>query len=1674
MTNTCLYGVKVSMSYGNYKYQNKFVNSTNNFVNSDNNINSSSIDEDMNIFEDSLTPSEKPENTLGGGEFSVSSLDKETQDEIISNFESQLEELQSDFNKTKNEKGWISGLWDGFKNLTGIGAGSNKTQEQIDKMKNAISDFKNGKIDFTQAYKNITDNELTDEELQKYTNGEVKPKALESVEKYSEGQKMSADIVGDIVSGIAAVGAVAAGIGIGAAVGAGVKTAVKASDCIGNDKEYSLKDAGYDAITGSINGALAPVTNALGGAAGTATMKALGMEALETSVKSAAITGGKEVIEEGAEAVIKQGGKQIAKRAVASTVDMAVDGSLSGAADGFSRALAEGRTEDLLSDSASGFVGGLIASPIIGGGFKIAGKAGSKLGKIVSSNTSDSLTKEISSETSDSISKNFSEELNTPAKPAKTITGSFDDIKATDFNNDVSSLDGGLKPEGNLSIDSASSADDLNTTKLNNDVSSLDSGLSKDTVPDNITETTAEKPADAALPENDLELQTQTDKVIKTPEETLKSIENSSYLCDLYDSNEKSKFLSMLTDDEQIKKVDDLFNKYGDKIYYSSADSIIGLANLDENQFNKLDELIKTFNSDEYKSSYKLLEIVKNADDNRFSELIDLSNKGFICDTGTFYDFAVLDSEEKFARAVDLYNKGVRSCDLKSYVDTEEIYNKACEIYTNEPLQQLVKDKKLEQYSFYKLIKANFDTSQVDNLSKLLDMEIESDKAINWVTEFNETQIDNIVTLVKHGMSTDYIEQSLKKYNDEQITHLAKLKEAKVSDYNAFEIINACMFNTSDIERLVQVKYEGFSDETAIKYAVMNHRSVGTAQIKNLDCEIKRAIKLKNAGFDEDNACVVSANIKNDTQIQKVINQKDTMIKAGFKKDIACQYAALLDTDSFERAKIFKNAGFDDFYACYYARSITDETQMQKIINNKNAMLEAKFAKESANYYATKVDSNSLERAKIFKDAGFNEYYACENALITTDNSQVQKAINNKNALFEVCSNEDFAQHYCSTFNKKDIELVRMFNDTKVYITEDDIISIIKLNKEDFDLSSCSFKEIMAMKNSVLSVKDTIDNLTITEDMNDVQKDAINKLKSLDYDTMLNNIYDNLHHTITPTEVSDDAIKSFSKGFLANNSNIETILGNTDFTKFSEGIPLEYNRTDFLSDISNIIKSYPSNDEQIALFKKLGIEIIKDKNGNITGYDGIINLDITPENTAEKELLDCATKFIKNNKIETGDNELDSVLNSLIEGFPEFINVIGKKQHETHNLSVDAHILQVLKEAVSNDAFNDLSDTDKTCLKLATVFHDIAKSEGVVDKAHPEASAFYVRNLLEKLPFSENIKDRVFELVKNHHWIEEYNTDTLTPDYTASLFRHKDDYTIAKIMAESDLKGVSDDFWQELKSSLDVERQQPVVDSLNKINSSGQLVFTNKIIKENLIPDVEYNGKKYKVIDFTKQSTPDDLSKVGFEPGTTKDNLRLFIHMADDKNLDTVMHLSDVAQGSFLCASEISLEHKPTYWEQKFGVSLEAENINIANIAAENQGSGYGKDFNIFSEIITGKESYLSDYRNNIPQIIKAELNLSDDEYTELFEQFAAFKHLSQIKDNEMYTFGDKSIQGSKIKEAIQTAQDSMISEEQNEANLYNPKVNAFVAKVDSIDEIPQEYLDFAEKYNLPIYLLGE
>ncbi len=342
--------------------------------------------------------------------YSVDNLSASNKKLLIESLEVSLNDIDEEFKTAKKSNGWLSGAWDKFKDVTHIGAGSNKTKKEIEVLKKSIKELNSNPDKFVETYKKVTGKELTDEDLTKLLNGEISfkdiLKANESLNKYTEGQKMVTDVVGDIVSGIVSVGAVAvgsalgicaapftagaslglvaAGLGVGAAAGAAVKVAIKGSDCIGNEKKYELKDIGYDLITGSINGAMGPVSNAIGGATGTAVMKAMGMKSLETTAKNAVV-------------------KMTAQRVIATGADMVVDGTISGATDGFARALGEGRIEDIPKEMMTGAVGGAIAAPIIGGGFKIAGKAGSAaghaiqkaVGKEVSENVGDVVAREI-------------------------------------------------------------------------------------------------------------------------------------------------------------------------------------------------------------------------------------------------------------------------------------------------------------------------------------------------------------------------------------------------------------------------------------------------------------------------------------------------------------------------------------------------------------------------------------------------------------------------------------------------------------------------------------------------------------------------------------------------------------------------------------------------------------------------------------------------------------------------------------------------------------------------------------------------------------------------------------------------------------------------------------------------------------------------------------------------------------------------------------------------------------------------------------------------------------------------------------------------------------------------------------------------------------------------------
>lgn len=346
-------------------------------------------------------------------------LNEEAKTAIIAELENQCSELEANFTTAKNSNGWLSKCWDKFKNFTGIGASSNKTQAQIDDLKGQLAELKDHPDKLGEVYASITGEDLTFDSLNAFCNGEISiannSSAGQSLTKYSNGQNMFVDISADIASGLVAIAGAAAApftggasLAVAAVIGGTVKTAIKASDCIGNEKKYKPTDALYDVATGAVNGLMGPLTNGLGGAAGTGVAKAFGLEALENTAKSALSAAGKEAVEEvaeqvgkktlgtvinsgitkilakqGTEYVLKEGAEQTLKTTIGKVaaygVDMMVDGAISGAADGAVRAAAQGRFEDIGKDAFQGLVGGAIAAPIIGGGMRVATKAGSSV-----------------------------------------------------------------------------------------------------------------------------------------------------------------------------------------------------------------------------------------------------------------------------------------------------------------------------------------------------------------------------------------------------------------------------------------------------------------------------------------------------------------------------------------------------------------------------------------------------------------------------------------------------------------------------------------------------------------------------------------------------------------------------------------------------------------------------------------------------------------------------------------------------------------------------------------------------------------------------------------------------------------------------------------------------------------------------------------------------------------------------------------------------------------------------------------------------------------------------------------------------------------------------------------------------------------------------------------------
>ena len=295
-------------------------------------------------------------------------------------------------------------------------------------------------------------------------------------------------------------------------------------------------------------------------------------------------------------------------------------------------------------------------------------------------------------------------------------------------------------------------------------------------------------------------------------------------------------------------------------------------------------------------------------------------------------------------------------------------------------------------------------------------------------------------------------------------------------------------------------------------------------------------------------------------------------------------------------------------------------------------------------------------------------------------------------------------------------------------------------------------------------------------------------------------------NTLTESTSSDSDFSAFENTIKENSALLSS------FSK--EGLPLSYPRKKFVNNLETILRSI-DREGKTAILTKLGIELTRAPYSNkIAGYNGILDPEkLNLNDKTQKRIYDECYKFLYQNSVNTGNEYLDEALNTVIKGAPEFINIIGKKQHGNHDYSVDIHSLMVLCNIINHPEYKNLSDDDKFILKMTALFHDIGKKEGVTDPEHPIVSHRLALSFIDKYKLSPDIRTKVLKNIKNHQWLQWYNNSNASKDIVDRLISDYDkpsDYTMALIMSSADLAATSDFINNAFSYLLNNKQQRPM------------------------------------------------------------------------------------------------------------------------------------------------------------------------------------------------------------------------------------------------------------------------
>ncbi len=464
-----------------------------------------------------------------------------------------------------------------------------------------------------------------------------------------------------------------------------------------------------------------------------------------------------------------------------------------------------------------------------------------------------------------------------------------------------------------------------------------------------------------------------------------------------------------------------------------------------------------------------------------------------------------------------------------------------------------------------------------------------------------------------------------------------------------------------------------------------------------------------------------------------------------------------------------------------------------------------------------------------------------------------------------------------------------------------------------------------------------------------------------------------------------------SRKFLAEFANISKAFENDAYQiekLFNAGgISTQYSREALKTDILGKIK-HLSVKERNDILSKFGLEY-EDK--IIKGLPIYIkNKDLSSEMLAINEYIG---KFLSSeNKVVVpkGFEELGTAIDDICTAIPEFKFTIGAKQHTTQKFPLAEHMLKAFQENVKNPLYKELNPTDKKILGITTLLHDLGKSEKMVCPGHAHASSIYANSIVERMPqLTPMEKDRIINLVENHHWLEKINNN-IKPEQIeefVKIFRSGNDIKMAKIFAESDLKAVNNDFWNSYGYKINSNVTHEIEERILALQSKSRIIHTANVNTEKALNC----GAEIRTLGQGENSTKNlvvDAKQLGL------DKEYFGYHAGEENALITAISGSGYGNDMALSFSIGKLGSCATFKDYNQFIIFDKLNMNtIGNISRGGLNSKYGKSSNYVYRWMSTDKKFVNQFKSNYHH------EISDNEYA-LISREAQSTELSLIHSN--------------------------------------------------------------------------